>query len=245
MVPITEKYEKRSLQAVHTVFALSEYTRLAVEPIAGAGKVLLAPCGVDTELFRPSNCPSGDYIVSVARFTDPRKNVRLLLDAYAKLNQEMTPIPDLYLVGDLPTQDVQLHIQKFGIANRVRLIGPKQGEELAELYRNASFFVLSSDEEGLAIVILEAMASGLPVISTDCGGPRTSVLDGQTGFLTPLNDASAMAERMERLVRDPALRVRMGEEGRRLAKDRFSLPVTSDVFLRKYDELLNQGAGSQ
>lgn len=239
MLPIAERYERRALKASDSIFALSEYTRATVEAIAGPCKVVLAPCGVDTDLFRPAARPDGDYILCVARFSDPRKNVRLLLDAYALLRKKVETLPDLYLIGDPPSEASQLQLQTLEFAQKVHLLGPKQVEELAALYRNASFFVLSSNEEGLGIVILEAMASGLPVVSTICGGPATAVSEGETGLLTPIGDAQALAAAMEKLVREPVLRERMGREGRRVAEERFSLAAAGKVFLEKYDELLN------
>jgi glycosyltransferase involved in cell wall biosynthesis len=160
------------------------------------------------------------------------------------LRSKIERVPDLCLIGDPPSDATQVSLQRLGIANKVRWIGSKHGEELAELYRNAVFFVLSSNEEGLGIVILEAMASGLPVVSTDCGGPATAVQEGESGFLTAVGDAAALAGAMEKLLNDSALRARMGEAGRRIATERFSLAVTGKVFLDKYDEVL-YGRASQ
>jgi glycosyltransferase involved in cell wall biosynthesis len=210
-----------------------------VEAIRGSHNVVLAPCGVDTDLFHPANDKDGNYIVCVARFSDPRKNVRLLLDAYARLKQQGNSIPDLYLIGDPPNAAAQAYLQQLGIADQVRLIEPKRGEELAQLFRNALFFVLSSDEEGLGIVILEAMASGLAVVSTACGGPATAVVDGETGFLTPVGDVSALATALTRLVTDSDLCARMGRAGRRAAEERFSLTAAGKVFLARYDQTLD------
>ena len=240
MVPLTEQYEKRGLQAAQMVFALSEYTRDAVIGITGSERVVLAPCGVDTNLFHPAEAPGRDYIICVARLSDPRKNVRLLLDAYAKLRRREPAAPDLYLVGDHPSEAAQLHLQTLGITDNIHMVGPKQGEDLAELFRNAAFFVLSSNEEGLAIVILEAMASGLPVVSTDCGGPSTAVAEGKTGFLTPVGDVEALADAMEKLVIQPELRSQFGIEGRRVAEERFSLAAAGSVFLSAYDKVFDE-----
>lgn len=244
MIPLAERYEKRGLSGAQQVFVLSQYTRNTVEAIWPPCKVTLAPCGIDTDLFRPEPRIAGNYIVCVARFSDPRKNVRLLLDAYAMLRQKSDDLPDLYLIGDPPSDESQLYLQSLGLADKVRLIGPKAGEELAALYRNALFFVLSSNEEGLAIVILEAMASGLPVVSTACGGPATAITEGETGFLTPVGDVAAMAAAVKKLLVNPALRARMGEAGRRIAIERFSIATAGKVFLDKYDELfINQESG--
>jgi glycosyltransferase involved in cell wall biosynthesis len=246
MIPVAERYEKRGLELADRILVLSEYTRKSVAAIAGSEKVALAPCGVDTKLFHPnSETAKRDYILCVARLSDPRKNVRLLLDAYAKLRQSMTSIPDLLLVGDPPSAEIQKHLQNIGLADQVHLVGSKQSGELAELYRNALFFVLSSNEEGLAIVILEAMASGLPVVSTDCGGPATAIAEGETGFLTPVGNADALAAAMETLLADPALCECMGREGRRVAEERFSLKAAGRIFLDTYDQVLDVGPVSQ
>jgi glycosyltransferase involved in cell wall biosynthesis len=111
---------------------------------------------------------------------------------------------------------------------------------LAQLYRNASLFVLSSDEEGLGLVILEAMASGLPVVSTRCGGPETAVIEGETGYLTPVRDACALTDAMHMLLDDPALRHRMGQAGRAIAEARFSIAVAGKAYLTCYDTLLGR-----
>jgi len=239
MIPLAERYEKRGLKAAQQVFVLSEYTRAAVESICAPEKVSLAPCGVDTDRFRPEPDPTGNYLVCVARFSDPRKNVRLLLEAYATVRKKIQNTPDLYLIGDPPTNESQAFLQSLDLAEQVQLIGPKAGEELAALMRNALFFVLSSNEEGLGIVILEAMASGIPVVSTDCGGPASAIKEGETGFLTPVRDARALAAAMERLLTNPELRTRLGQAGRQVALERFSLAAAGRVFLNKYDEHFN------
>ena len=242
MIRFAERYERRAVRDADAVFALSDYTLQSVSRLPGGRGAVLATCGVDTELFRPAPRPKRDYIVSVGRFSDPRKNVGLLLSAYAMLQTGGVPLPELWLVGDPPNQAGRDLIESSGIAGKVRLLGPKRGEELADIYRNAKLFALSSWEEGLAIVILEAMASGLPVVSTDCGGPSTAVRQGETGFLTPVGDARSMASAMEQLLTDADLCERMGAAARRAAEERFSLRAAGKIFLDKYDELLGAGA---
>lgn len=235
---IAEVYERRALARATFVFALSQYTLEAISAAVEPGRLALAPCGVDTTLFRPNGQKPGRYILCVGRFPDERKNIDLLLRAYARLARRRTGVPELYLVGEPPAARSMELLDRLGIAERVRVLGPKQGEELAEIYRNALLFVLSSDEEGLGIVLLEAMASGLPVVSTRCGGAETAVVDGDTGFLTPLRDAEALADALERLLDDASLRRRMGQAGRQRVEERFALDVVAETFLRTYDELL-------
>jgi glycosyltransferase involved in cell wall biosynthesis len=130
-------------------------------------------------------------------------------------------------------------IEKHGLSEKVRLLGPKKPAELQNLYQEACFFALSSDEEGLGIVLLEAMASGLPVVSTACGGPESIVEHGRSGFLVPIADADALSKAMGRLVEQPALCHQMGLDARRAAVERFSIAATSRIFLEQYEKALS------
>lgn len=132
------------------------------------------------------------------------------------------------------------YVASLGLTDYIKVYAEVSPEKLRAMYQNASLFVLSSDEEGLGLVILEAMASGLPVVSTDCGGPSTAVLDGETGFLTPVGDAHALAVAMQRLLENVELRQQMGRAGREVTEKRFSFDAAGKVFLDKYDELLNR-----
>ena len=187
-----------------------------------------------------ARCREDGYILTVSRLSDPRKNVRLLIDAYYHLRQERPSVPRLVLAGTTapPPSDWE-YAKTLGLAEHIEVRVNLSLGELAALYRDAAVFVLSSDEEGLGVVILEAMASGLPVISTDCGGPATAVLHGQTGLLTPVGDVKALAEAMRYLLTDVSLRRRMGQAGRERAEHVFSLDAAGQVYLRKYDELLS------
>ena len=162
----------------------------------------------------------------------------MLLRAYAALLNQRSDVPELRLVGEPLSPEALRLLEGLGIVGQVRCYGPTHGEALARLYRNASFFVLPSDEEGLGIVILEAMASGIAVISTASGGPDAAVDDGTTGFLTPVGDEKALTRAMLCLLDDPDLAQRFGRAGRRKAEDFFSLDATSHVFFRQYEDIL-------
>ena len=232
------KYEERALRIADSILALSPYTVRSLAPMLGGREVPIAVCGVDTSVFYPAAEGNGErYILCVARLFDPRKNVAMLLGAYAELVHQRDDVPDLVLVGEpLSTQGFRL-LTSLGIADKVRCIGPTHGEDLADTYRGASMFVLSSDEEGLGIVILEAMASGLPVVSTASGGPEAAVTDGVTGFLTPVGDQGALRSAMEKLIYDQDLRKKFGAAGRRAVEEKFSIAATGEVFLKQYERI--------
>ncbi|MBL8295582.1 MAG: glycosyltransferase family 4 protein [Bryobacterales bacterium] len=239
-----QHYEKLALEQAGHVFALSPYTVKAIQQITPNVKPELAICGVDTVHYQPA--PARDkrnYILSVARFEDARKNVNLLLQAYRQLVDQRPDAPDLYLVGDKPSMASRKRLAELNLQDRVHLAGPVDGRRLAELYAQAKFFVLSSDEEGLGIVLLEAMASGLPVISTRSGGPEVVIEDQVTGYLTPVREVEPLVAAMERLAGDPSLREAMGKLARRRVERMFSVEATQEIFLRKYDEVLGQPRG--
>ena len=98
--------------------------------------------------------------------------------------------------------------------------------------------VSASDFESLGMVHLEAMASGVPVVSTNVGGPRETVVEGETGFLVPPRDPGALAQAVRRLLDDPALRARMGQAGRQRMLNQFSIQVYADKVGAALEELV-------
>jgi len=95
----------------------------------------------------------------------------------------------------------------------------------------ASVYVLPSYREGTPRSVLEAMAMGRPVVTTDVPGCRETVIHGETGFLAPIKDAAATAEAMEKFITDPSLAAVMGAAGRQLAEDRFDVDKVNDEIL--------------
>ena len=243
MTAINAWSEPRALKGVDHVFALSEYTRSLLSAMIPEAKLSVAGPGVDTASFHPAEPQPGDgCLLSVGRFGDPRKNVRLLLKAYHKLRETLPDAPRLLLVGEHPRPEDWAKAVAWDIAAYVDVHVNATPEELPSLYRQASLFVLPSNEEGLGIVLLEAMASGLPVVSTRCGGPETCVVEGETGYLTPVRDAEALAHRMKMLLEDASLRQRLGKAGRRRVETHFSIQAAGQSFLDVYDRLLGREA---
>jgi glycosyltransferase involved in cell wall biosynthesis len=204
------------------------------------GKVSIGPPGLDTELFRPAKYNPNGYILSVGRFSDPRKNIGTLFKAYSVLRSRRPSTPSLVLSGFVGPKPEDWDLaDRLGIRSYVHFKEKPTTAELVKLYQDAALFVLSSDEEGFGIVLLEAMATGTPVVCTRCGGPEDIISHGETGYLTPVNDPGALAIRMEELLADPLLRERIGAAGREIVERRFSLTAAGKAYLDKYDELLD------
>jgi len=238
------QWEKKALQLMDCVFAESEYTRCLLAKSVSPDKLLLGMPGVDTKFFSPnvSSKGGGDYILSVGRFSDRRKNVRLLFEAYHKLCTMLPAAPKLVLAGSTPPLEIDWdYAVSLGIKSRIECLVDVSQEDLRRLYSNASLFILSSNEEGLGFVILEAMACGLPIISTDCGGPSTAIISGETGILTPIGNSKAMAEAAYKLTINPTLRRKMGAAARNRVERLFPLEVAGKTYLNEYDRLLAKG----
>ncbi len=232
--------ERFILPRMDHVFAQSEYTRKQLDGLVSKDRLSMGTPGVDTAVFRPGRYQGGGYIFSVARFSDPRKNVPMLFKTYHALKQMAASAPPLVLAGSAAPSEADWNLaDHLGIIESIRFEDSPSAERLAEMYREASVFVLSSNEEGFGLVLAEAMSSGVPVISTRCGGPESVVADGRTGYLTPVGDYRAMAERLNELLRDSAKRELMGHEARRIAERQFSIEVTGQAYIEVYDRLLN------
>lgn len=171
-------------------------------------------------------------VINVGRYHE-QKNQRALIDAFALV---LARHPDwtLKLVGDGPLEpQLQAQITQLGLAAGIELAGPSRHVE-AELLAS-SIFALSSDFEGLPLVLTEAMACGVPCVSFDCApGIREIIRDGEDGLVVPPRDVTALAEGICRLIEDEPLRRRLGGAARENIR-RFSEPE----ILRRWQEIFD------
>ncbi len=242
MTRVTSRIERKSLSYIDAVFVENDWMHQWMQERIPSQKVIFAPPGIDETFFRPASelNRENNYLLSVGRFGDSRKNVSLLFSAYARIRDEIPDAPPLVLAGKTPPKESAWeHAQSLGIRDSVEFRENVSSEELAELYRQASLFLLSSNEEGLGLVILEAMASGIPVVSTDCGGPSTLIKDGETGYLVPVKDDKALASPVTRLLQNAEERERMGMKGRERVERLFSQNAAGRRFIRTYQSLLD------
>jgi glycosyltransferase involved in cell wall biosynthesis len=153
--------------------------------------VLLMP--VDPSIFFPAPERIQPWRVGFAgRYADPRKNIDLLLDAVQLLVSAGRPV-HLDLVGEMDTTVLQERIHQRGLAAVTRCLPTLGRHELAQVLQGFDVFVIPSHQEGLCIAALEAMACGVPVISTRCGGPEDYVQPGINGDLVDSQPAAMAA----------------------------------------------------
>lgn len=245
MTRICRGLEPRALARADRVLALSEYTRRMFAPHVPPERLALCLSGVDARRFLPAPPAPEGPILAVGRLSDPRKNVVLLFHAYAALVERLgSAAPRLTLVGGAPRGDQMEVARRLGISGRVDVRQDVDSESLAEAYRECSMFALSSDEEGLGIVILEAMATARPVVATRCGGPESLIDDGRTGLLVPVGDAGALTAAMAALLQDPERAGAMGAAARTAVETRFSLEAAGRVVTDALDSALASGRGA-
>jgi glycosyltransferase involved in cell wall biosynthesis len=201
--------------------------------------------GIDADRYEPSSNqaqlkqqlgfdPARRYIITIARF-HPVKDHRTLLRAFAEVFGRISDV-DLLLAGDGPLRpELERLVAELGITNRVRFLGIRH--DVPDLLKAADMFVLSSVSEAASITLLEAMASGKPVVVTNVGGNPEIVREGVEGLLTPRGDANAMAMAMRRLLDDRDLAMGMGCRGAERVRAQYQLDRTIARYHQVYEEL--------
>jgi glycosyltransferase involved in cell wall biosynthesis len=178
---------------------------------------------VDANFFQPpesSRVHDGTFLVITTGSLAWVKGLEYALLAVRQLKDDGVPI-SFEIIGDGPERGrVLFTIHDLGLQDCVSLAGRLPPPQVRERLQQADVFVLSSLSEGISNALLEAMACGLPVVTTDCGGMREAVTHGMEGFVTPVRDAMAMALALRTLYEDPSLRQQMGQKGRqRIVQD--------------------------
>jgi glycosyltransferase involved in cell wall biosynthesis len=197
-------------------------------------RIFVVPYGVDTERFRPraEPRPPGHFRALFVGQIGQRKGVSYLFEGIRRFGQRDS---ELHVVGSF----VRGHEVYKRYAGLYRHTAHVPQSELPAVYHDADVFVLPTLIEGMPLVVLEAMACGLPVITTR-NGPGDIVRDGIDGFLVPLRDPEAIAERLAQLQRDPDLRRHMGRNAREQA-----LRYTWDIFAGRAADLVERCASGE
>ena len=245
MTQITARYDEAGLRAADAIMVENPWM-LKYALAAGGSETIVryAPPGVNMEIFSPfdarlSRDESDNYILAVGRFSDPRKNATLLLEAYSRVRDLVSqPPPLLIAASDDLGGPFWAKVETLGLTGHVQFCLRPNDEALADLYRNALCSVLTSDEEGFGMVVIEAMSSGIPVVATRCGGPDAIITNGEDGFLVDTGDAAALADRLALLLHDREINERMGRNARNTVEKRYSEQVAGKAFLEVYHALL-------
>lgn len=218
----------RRLGAARKVVTVCEYNRnhiLSIYPEL-ARRITVIPCSTRVELdVKPKTEGDVPLVLSVGRLVE-KKGFDDLLRAISLARHRCR----LVIVGDGPLrQELEDLVSKLGIADRVRMLGALDHDSSLDWYKRADIFVLAckvardGDRDSMPVVTKEAMAAGLPVISTSEVGVPEMVDDEKTGLLVPPSDPEALAAALDQLLADSALRQEMGRLGRQVVVERFDI----------------------
>lgn len=241
-----------SLCAGDAVTAVSRYLREeAARRLGVTVPIDVIPNFVDPAVFHPRFDPAlrrlfagdGEGLILHVSNLRPVKRVPEVIRVFALVARQVPA--RLLIVGDGPElRGAREEVEALGLADRVRLLGRQA--EVAPLMGISDLFLFPSLSESFGVAAAEAMACGVPVIASAVGGLGEVVVDGETGFLLPPEDGEGMAARALTLLRDPALRRRMGEAAARHVRARFTpervVPLYEEVYRRALEGRRSPGA---
>lgn len=169
------------------------------------------------------------------RHFDPEYNPRMLIEAF-RLIKRQAPDATLCVVGTGQLQsELQVAVKRHGLSG-IRFMGRVDREKLVELFCESDIFLSTSNVDNQPVTILEAFASGVPVVTTNAGGIPYIVTDGQTGLLVDIGDHEAMAEKVLELIENPSLAHRLSVEGYREV-EKYSWVCIREQWLNIYRSL--------
>lgn len=247
--------EKRILETADYVVATSPQEEADLrELVARRGRISVIPCGIDTQRFGASDRQTARHqlgidsdiplILYVGRF-DPRKGIETLVRACARLSQPF----QLYLVGgsrdagiDFQEQQrIRTLVKELGLESITTFAGRIPQSRLPAYYAAANVCVVPSYYEPFGLVAIEAMAAKTPVIASDVGGLRSTVVPDNTGLLVSPRDVKALANGLQQMLQHPDSWQVLGENGWKWVQERFSRAAIANQMYQLYESLSYRG----
>lgn len=234
---LTEKILGADFVACISHYARSQMMKLS--PVSEWPKFEVCRLGVDPERFSPADRvaePGRFNVVCVGRLVSA-KGQHILLEALAVLKSR-DRTPHLTLVGDGPDRaSLEAHTQRLGLGELVQFTGAVNQDAILKFYGQADAFVLPSFAEGLPVVLMEAMAMGIPCVTTQITGVPELIRDGEHGLLVAASDVGGLADAIEQLMDDPALCRRLADAGRERVLQDYVLRINAgrlgELFRRR------------
>jgi glycosyltransferase involved in cell wall biosynthesis len=234
--------EKNILQQAGFTWALSNYSIEQFKMITSPVFPPTICCGHPMDC---SNLPSFAHkkektIIALGRFSDPRKNIAMLLRVFEKI-YHVIPEVKLYVVGHKPTDDKLRAFSHLPSFENVVFTGQVSADDLSHILTISSLMLITSYQEGFGIAGIEGLLYGIPIVSTRCGGPQDFVVDDVTGYLVNVNDDQAMAERSLSILINDERRLSMAHNAQQFVINNYETSHVYSLFkqgfIHMYPEL--------
>ncbi|MFC2091719.1 glycosyltransferase [Elusimicrobiota bacterium] len=231
------------------IIAISEYMKRQLCDLGcNKEKILIHHLGVDCKRFsykiRSIRKDEAVRIVTVARLVE-KKGVEYGMHAVARLIKSGIKV-EYSIVGDGPLKSyLNMLIKKLDVNDKIRILGWKRQDEVIRILNNSHILLAPSitgsdnGQEGTPVVLMEAMATGMPVISTYHAGIPELVDNGQNGFLVPEKDIDALTGKIEYLINNKELWPVMGRYGRNTVEKKYNIDILNETMVQIYSRLAN------
>jgi len=226
--------------------SISEYWKKKLVKIGcEEGRIIVHRLGIDLDDFKSleRKPPEIIKILSVGRLVE-KKGHEFAIKAIVKIISKHKNVTYIIAGDGLLRAKLESLVSELEIKNYVKFLGAVEQDEVLKLYQQAHIFVLPSvtasngDQEGTPVVLMEAQAVGLPIVSTYHSGIPEVVIDGKSGFLVPEKDVDALAERIEYLINHPEIWSEMGRAGRKFVEEHYDINKLNKRLVEIYQKLI-------
>jgi glycosyltransferase involved in cell wall biosynthesis len=267
--PFFDKYEDYALRYSNAVLigSRSEWEAIQRRGVKNIyGRMYRVPLGVDTCIFHPKRyseeirrkygVQADDALLLYVGRLAARKGVKILLEVFREVLQSEArrrcrrhrhrKKVKLMIIGTGPQErSLKRYCSILKLSDATVFVGKTSFEELAALYASADLFVFHSLYEGFGLIIMEAMASGTPCVSTRVGAVPELISQGEDGYIIEIGDRKGMAQAILKLLHDDALRAEMGSRGRKKMVSRYNWKYVAQRTEKIYSEVVEAAGHRQ
>jgi glycosyltransferase involved in cell wall biosynthesis len=236
---------KKKIEYANFVVGVSEYNKnylTAISPIS-AQKIVKIHNGIDLNQFKSNNIKNDSLFtfLCVARFVE-KKGHKVLIEACDILKKQGVNFQCLLIGQGTLQSDIECSIKEKGLKENVKILGPRTHDEVLEQFHQSHVYVLpcitgkDGNKDGLPVAIVEALACGIPVITTPMTGNPEVVKDLHNGLLVPFEDHQRTAEAMKMMIDDQALYHKLCSNARSSVDRTFNLKETAKSLVKQFEE---------
>ena len=236
---VNQKALARKIDRARFVIAISDFNKTYLERLQpeSAAKIMRLYNGIDLERFVPNGHLRKDpfTILCVSRLVE-KKGIPVLIEACRKLHERKIDFQCFIVGGGRERSQLELLIRQSQVRHSVKLVGPQTHGQVLQWYQSADLYVLpclvgsDGNRDGLPVSIVEALACGIPVITTPMTGIPEIIQHGQNGLIVPMGDPEALAGAIQNVIESPSLHQNLKSSARRSVEAHFDLRQTSGVL---------------